>query len=535
MNGAMKNDKNSDNRKQFIDVMTRSVTLRSQGRHEEALECLDQALKTDGCFSPLLIEKAIVLGGAGRYEESIEIFDRVLRDFPNNAGVRRLRSDVIHEALAGYDRTLTAEPGNVEVLIKRGDVLQGSHRYEDAVRSYDLVLKIDPVNTGALNRRGNALLELNRHEDALESYERALETAPHSACLLFNRGRVFQLLGRFEDALEAFAGALACQPDLAEAAVEQSHCWLAMGDFKRGWPLYESRWRTNQLEGNRPASPQPLWLGGSEHIRGKRILLWAEQGLGDSIQFLRYVPLAAKIAGAVILRVPSALRRLSATLKSPISVVTLEEALPDHDFHCPLMSLPLALGTTSETIPADIPYLNALEGEVKKWRNAFGPCSKPGVGIVWAGRRLEPRNRSRDMKLEFLRPLAGLDINLVSLQKEIPEEDGEALELMPRISTPGDALMDFADTAALIETLSLVISVDTAVAHLAGALGKPVWLLLRHSGEWRWLVERSDSPWYPTMRIFRQKSRGDWIGVVREVVHELRILLKSNVLAGGNH
>ena len=245
--------------------------------------------------------------------------------------------------------------------------------------------------------------------------------------------------------------------------------------------------------------------------------------MGDTIQFLRYVPLAAQKAGKVILRVPAALRSLSRTLKCSISISTPEDPLPFHDFQCPLMSLPLAFGTVLESIPAEIPYLSVDAGGVETWRRRLGEQCRPRIGLVWAGRRREPRNRTRDLRLEVLRPLADLDVEMISLQKEIPEEDRATLESMPQVRSLGETLVDFADTASLIENLDLLISADTAVAHLAGALGKPVWIMLRHSGEWRWLLDRSDSPWYPSARIFRERTRGDWGGVVRDVVRELKM------------
>ena len=514
---------NSITAQKIVNLMAESISFRHGNRHEEALACLDEALKIDSNFFPVLKEKGIVLNELAQYEEAVESFDLFLK-FMSLPQVRQLRENSLRDALAGYDRILAENPENVEALIKRGDILQRLHRYGDAVHSYNRALEMQPKNMDALNRRGNAFLALDRHEEALESYDRALETAPHSAVLLFNRGNVVQQLGRMDEAVENYSRALSYKPDFAEAMMEQSHCRLAMGDFKTGWRQYESRWQTGPLKGKKLKSPEPLWLG-EEQLCGKTILLWAEQGFGDTIQFLRYVPLAAQKAGLAIVRVPVALRSLTGTLKCPISTVTHKEPLPSHDFHCPLMSLPLAFGTALESIPADIPYLSADIDQVEKWQKRLGPRKKPRISIVWAGRRHEPINRTRDMPVEALAPLGRLNIEIISLQKEIPEEDRKPLESMPQFRCLGETLADFADTAALIENLDMVISIDTAAAHLAGALGKRVWIMLRHSGEWRWLLQRSDSPWYPSMRIFRQQARGGWIGVVREITRELQVLL----------
>jgi len=223
--------------------------------------------------------------------------------------------------------------------------------------------------------------------------------------------------------------------------------------------------------------------------------------------------------------VPPPLRSLAQTLDCPVSIISLGDALPPHNFNCPLMSLPLAFGTTLESIPSDVPYLSAKADQVENWRNQLGPRRRLRIGLVWAGRRHEPVNRTRDMGLEVFAPLTRLDVEIVSLQKEIPDQDRRVIESVPKIAWLGEKLSDFADTAALIENLDMVIGVDSAVVHLAGALGKPVWIMLRHSGEWRWLLERSDSPWYPTARIFRQKTPGDWAGVVSEITLQLEALI----------
>jgi tetratricopeptide (TPR) repeat protein len=508
----------------IIDLMARSTSLRQDNRHEEALRLLEEAISIDPRFFPVLVEKGIVLFELTRYEESIECFDLFLTHI-SNSQVRELRDNCLRHALTNYDRILAENRANAEVLLKRGDILQRLHRYDHALYAYNLALEIYVSNVvDVLNKRGNSLLYLNRPEDALESYNRALELAPRNAALLFNRANVLQQLARLDEALESYAQALAYKPDLAEAKMEQSHCRLAMGDFKRGFQEYESRWENARLKSVKLKSSQPLWLG-AESLAGKTILLWAEAGFGDTIQFLRYVPLVARTAGLTILRVPPPLRSLAQTLDCPVSIISLGDALPPHNFNCPLMSLPLAFGTTLESIPSPVPYLSAKADQVENWRNKLGPRTRLRIGLVWAGRRHEPVNRTRDMGLEVFDPLTRLDVEIISLQKEIPDQDRRVLESMPKIASLGENLSDFADTAALIENLDVVIGVDSAVAHLAGAQGKPVWIMLRHSGEWRWLLERSDSPWYPTARLFRQKNPGDWAGVVSDITQQLQALM----------
>ena len=511
----------------IIDLMAESVSLRKEKRHEEALRRLEEAISIDPQFYPVFVEKGTVLFELARYEESIDCYDLFLK-YISNSQVRELRDNCLRHLLANYDRILAEGRADAEVLLKRGDILQRLQRYDSALHNYNLALEIHVSNVvDVLNRRGNSLVDLDRPEEALESYNRALELAPRVpayGALLFNRANVLRQLARMDEALETYAQALTYKPDLAEAKMEQSHCRLAMGDYRRGFQEYESRWENSQLKPVKLKSSEPLWLG-QESLAGKTILLWAEQGFGDTIQFLRYVPLVARNAGLTILRVPLPLQSLAETLDCPVSIITFSDPLPPHSFNCPLMSLPLAFGTTLESVPSDVPYLSAKANRVETWRNELGPRTRLRIGLVWAGRRREPVNRTRDMGLEVFGPMTRLGVEIISLQKEIPDQDRPVLESMPEISCPGEKLSDFADTAALIENLDMVICVDSAVAHLAGAQGKPVWIMLRHSGEWRWLLERSDSPWYPTARLFRQKKPGDWAGVVSDITQQLQALI----------
>ena len=503
-----------------LDLIAESTGLRREKRHEEALRRLEEAAAVYPAFLPILVEKGIILFETGRCEEGIECFDLFLKS-NGNSQVRELRDLCLNQILANCDHMLAQNRENVDVLLKRADILQRLRRQEEAVGDYNtaLAIRVNEVAT-ILNRRANAFLDLDRPEDALEGYNRALELLPGNASLLFNRANVFQKLSRMDEAVEGYDRTLECKPDLAEAKMERSHCLLAAGDFERGFREYESRWETAQLRQVRSGSHQPLWLG-KEKLEGKTILLWAEQGYGDTIQFLRYVPLVARLAKETVLRTPPGLQSLAKSLRCGVSLLPSGHALPPHDYHCPLMSLPLALGTKLETIPADIPYLYAPREQVEKWRTRLGARARPRIGLAWAGRRREPVNHSRDMGLEMLAPLMGLDADFISLQKEVPHEDRPLLESMIQIARFGEELSDFGDGAALIENLDMVISVDSVIAHLAGALGKPVRIMLRYSGEWRWLLDRQDCPWYPSARILRQKVPGDWAGLVAEVVEEI--------------
>ncbi|MBM4220713.1 MAG: tetratricopeptide repeat protein, partial [Gammaproteobacteria bacterium] len=340
-----------------------------------------------------------------------------------------------------------------------------------------------------------------------------------------NLGNALQAAGRLDEALRSHDRALALKPDFPDARWNKAFALLLQGDFAAGWPLFESRW---ELPGNRPAaiSDRPLWLGDAP-LAGRTLLVHHEQGLGDTLQMLRYVPLLAAQGARVVVQVPATLAALAATVAGVASVVTAGEPLPDHDLHCPCMSLPLACRTTLATIPASVPYLAVPDAPGALWRARLDEArsaQRTGlhVGIAWSGSSAHRNDRQRSLALRELLPLLELPAEFHSLQKEYRPGEGEQLGTQGRVHDWSARLDTLADTAALIAGLDLVISVDTSVAHLAGALGKPVWLLLPAAPDYRWLLERSDSPWYPTMRLFRQQHAGNWAPVIDALTGTLR-------------
>jgi Glycosyltransferase family 9 (heptosyltransferase) len=311
-------------------------------------------------------------------------------------------------------------------------------------------------------------------------------------------------------------------------------CRLLIGDLYRGWEKNEWRWETEQIRHGKRSFPQPLWLG-SDEIAGKSVLLHAEQGLGDTIQFCRYAPLVAARGARVILEVQAPLHDLLCTLSRAVQIVSAGDPLPDFDLHCPLLSLPLAFATRLETIPSATPYLSSQEGKTRAWRERLGQHEKPRIGVAWAGnprKELPGANRidgQRSIAFDRLAPLFQITTcEFFSLQKgdDAVRQLRDSI-LRQRVMDYTDDLHDFADTAALIENLDLVISVDTSVAHVAGALGKPFWLLNRYNTCWRWLLDREDSPWYPTARLFRQDATREWDSVVARIATALRDQVRS--------
>ena len=370
------------------------------------------------------------------------------------------------------------------------------------------------------------LHELKRFDDALASYDRALAVRPDYAEALSNRGNTLHELKRFDDALASYDRALAVRPDYAEAHLNKSLLQLLTGDLEAGWREYEWRWKNESLEGFKRDFPQPLWLG-ENGIEGKTILLHSEQGFGDTIQFCRYVPLVAVRGARVLLEVPATLQGVMASFAGVAQVISGKGQLPHIDLHCPLLSLPLAFGTRIESIPANVPYLTVPSEYARNWNFTLGTKRRPTIGLAWSGGQAHKDDHNRSISLRSLLKLLDVNANFVSLQKDVRPDDAAVLKERSDLVHLGDKLKTFSDTAAVISNLDLVISVDTSVAHLAGALAKPVWVLLPFIPDWRWLLDREDSPWYPTARLFRQNAWGDWSGVISRVVSELEKPLRG--------
>ncbi len=463
-----------------------------RGRLEAALALIQAALKTD-------------LGRANGFA-SLGLVFHSLRQF--------------ERALASYDAGLCLEPDNVELLNRRGVALLELSRPRDALEGFERALAADPDKLDALGNLGNALVKLNRPAEALAVYDKALTIAPGNAQLLTNRAVALRRLDRPSEAVVSASAALVSRPDFAKARFVDSVARLTLGDFGAGWRGYESRWAVGALASQRREFTVPLWLG-KESLSGKTILLHAEQGFGDTLQFVRYAALVAARGARVVLEVQPELVRLLSRTAGGETVLARGEPLPRFDFHCPLLSLPLAFATELATIPSDIPYIAPTDEDVAAWRERM-PARRPRVGLVWSGERSHDNDLNRSLRLETLLPLLDAPgVAFVSLQHEVREEDFCLLRRCPHVLQVGQDFRNFADTAAAIASLDVVITVDTAVAHLAGALGKLLFLLLPFAADFRWLRERCDSPWYPTARLFRQPQFGNWQGVVETLRHEL--------------
>jgi tetratricopeptide (TPR) repeat protein len=404
-----------------------------------------------------------------------------------------------------------------------GNQYSAEKRWQAALEAYAAALACDPGLVAAYLNRGNVLQVLERWSEALEAYDRALALRPGDGFALSNRGVVLKELQRFDEALEAFDLAVAREPANMTARYNRGLLALLLGRLEQGFRDYEARWQDpcGALHAVRRELGAPRWSG-CEPLGGRRILLHAEQGFGDTLQFCRYVPLLAAQGAQVALEVPVELLALLADLPGVARIVAAGRTLPAFDCHCPLLSVPAALQTTLATIPRQIPYLRAEPAKVEEWRERLADLPRPWVGLAWAGSRAHPNDRNRSIALQAL--LAGLpeELPYVSVQRDLPDADRPALAAARHVHEWTSELHDFSDTAALVAAVDLVISVDTSVAHLAGGLGKPCWVMLSSNPDWRWLLERCDSPWYPSLVLFRQERCGDWAPVLARVAAALR-------------
>jgi len=504
-------------------LLGRASALKELKRFEEALASYDRALSIRPDLADAHTNRGNVLHALERFDDALASYDRALALRPDSAEANTNRGSALHElkrfdeALASHDRALALRPDHAEAHYNRGNALHKLKRFEEALTSYEHTLALRPDYVEALANRGVTLHGLKRFDEALASYDRALAARPDYAEAFVNQGDTLCELKRFEEALASYARALALRPDYVEAHCHEGMCRMLIGDFERGWQKLELGWVAVRQRPIMRNFSQPLWLGANE-LKGKTVLIHAEQGFGDVIQFCRYVPRVAKRCARVIFEVYETLRELMGTLPGVAQIVTSGKPLPDFDMHCPLLSLPLALGNRSATILSQTPYLQASPRAVTDWNDRLGPRHRPRIGLAWSGRPSHNNDHNRSMKLStLLSPLAGFEATYVSLQREVRDDDAPALQGCDDIVHFGEELQTYADTAALIANLDLVIAVDTSVAHLAGALAKPVWILLPFIPDWRWLLDRDDSPWYPTARLFRQDETRGWDGVVARV------------------
>lgn len=503
--------------------------VKAQGRSEESLAYYDRAIALDGRYADAFNNRGNVYHDLGRPEEALSDYDRALSVNPNYPNALQKSAKILadlgryDEALVRNDRALALERNSVEAWLRSGNVLTHLNRPKDALASYDRALAIDPEHVDATVNRCAALERLGRPEEALAGLERAIAAHPRHVGALNNRATVLKSLGRMDEALEAYRTALAIAPDDAITRTNYGLALLLVGNFAEGLPEYENRWRKAANLANRPRLPFEIWDG--DRLEGRSIVVYAEQGLGDIVQFSRYLPMLQATGAKVAFIAP---RRMHALMRAAFPAVELFSApaqAQSFDFQCALMSLPRQFGTRPDSIPAAVPYLKADPARVARWRDRIGTTGFK-IGVCWQGNPNVAIDAGRSFALAALEPLALDGVRLVSLQKndgveQINRAGGLRVETLGEDFDLGDSA--FLDTVAAMECLDLIVSPDTSVAHVAGALGRPVWVALQQVPDWRWMLEGSSTPWYPTMRLFRQTVRGDWHGVMTQMRREISL------------
>jgi tetratricopeptide (TPR) repeat protein len=504
--------------------------LVQQRRFAEAEAAFRALLAVEGASAALLTELGLVLEEQGQVASALNCFRSGVGLAPDqaqlhhNLGNALLKLGDPRGAEASLRLALALDPGLAETWLALGNSLMGQARVGEAIEAYRGGAALAPDHAQLLGNLGAALQAAGRFAEAVECYRQAIAHRPADAALHDNLGTALQALRQPEAALSAYRRALELRPGDARISMNLGTCLLLMGELKEGFSAYRARWSLADRMLDPPDLPVPPWEG--EDLTGKTVLIHCEQGFGDALHFIRYAGIVAAHAGRVLVLTPPALARLFRSIER----VEITQTIPPPDgidYHAPLLCLPRLLGTELATIPAAVPYLAAEPAQIRRWHDRLAP-DQARIGLVWAGaaRDGDPRalivDRRRSLELAALEPLGGRrGVQFVSLQKGLPSTQARRPPPGLELFDPTGELEDFADTAALVAALDLVIAVDTAVAHLAGALGRPVWLLSRLDGCWRWLLERDDSPWYPTLKLFRQRREGGWSPVVDAVAAAL--------------
>jgi tetratricopeptide (TPR) repeat protein len=501
-------------------------------RPAEAVLSLQHALKLDPQNWDVAEECGILLHGLGKFEEAYCCFGLCDELRPNRGLTLYMRGRCLtdlkrfDEALVDSQRAHLLDPTNSEICNGIGNILQMLGRHEEALKSLDKALELQPNFVEALNNKGTSLGHFHRFEEALSLFDQALELQPAYVPALVNKALMLNALHRFDEAIAVHDRVKLIDPGNADAEWNLSHLYLLTGNFEAGWVAAEARWRGQARPRSYPNFIEPRWFG-EESIAGKTVLIYGDEGLGDSIQFARYVPMVAARGARIILVVGAPACSLLSRVPGVVQCLSKPMAArSEFDFHCPISSLPLIFGTRLDTIPSGTSFLPPIPANrIQSWEERLGPHDRLRVGLVWSGSPTHKNDHNRSISLRKFSPLLDADATFISLQKDPKSEDKAALLELTGIIDLTSHLSDFAETAALISCLDLVITVDTSVAHLAGALGCRTWILLPYTPDYRWLLDREDSPWYPTARLFRQSETREYGSVIERVRSELQAMV----------
>jgi len=508
------------------------VAYKEKNLFEDAINSFDKAIAIKLDYETAYFNRGLALAALRRYPEALASYDAAITincdyaDAHNSRGIalRELRRP--EEAIESFDRAIAIKPNDAITYFNRGITFAGLKKYPDAINSYDKAIVLDPDYADAHNSRGIALKELSYFEASMDSFNKAIAIKPNYSYAHYNRGLTLKDMGRIDDAILSYAKAIAIEPNLADAHWNLALTHLLDGNYSDGWRGYEWRWLSMQKDFKRAFS-EPLWLG-KESLKNKIIFLHSEQGLGDTIQFCRYASLLERLGAKVILEVQRPLFKLLGKLDGITKIIPKGDSPGYFDYQCPLLSLPLAFQTSLERIPNSVPYLFADKRRINKWKSYLGDEGFK-IAISWQGSDLGA-SIGRTFPLSAFLKLSHIEgVRLISLQKNrgseqvVPLRDQMPVETLPDDFDGGDEA--FMDSAAVLNCVDLFITCDTALAHLAGALGVKTWLLLKNIPDWRWMLGRQDSPWYPSIRLFRQPIEGDWAGVFTKIEEELKVIL----------
>jgi len=492
---------------------------------EEAIENFRQTISLAPNYAEAYCNLANALTQLRRHDEAIGNFQKALEIAPNltdalfNISNPLLQLGRLNEALVYLNKASFLAPHDHFIQSNRGNVLMQLGMADEAVESFKRAIALCPSYADAYTNCGISLMDLGRVREALQYYEIAINIDHKYFEAISNKGEALSKLGKYKESIEQFNHAIEINPEYAPAHWNKANALLTMGNFELGWELHEWRWKTKELNVLMPPFKKPLWLG-AEKLTGKTILLHAEQGLGDTIQFCRYAKLVSELGAKVVLLTPKPLIGLFGNLDGVDLLVEEGHEPPYYDYHCPLLSLPLALKTTLSTIPMSTPYLFSSTEKKQLWINRINKQTSKLIGLAWSGNKNQENDRNRSIKLSELLPYLPTGYTYISLQKELRDYDKDVL-YNSSIQHFGEDLKDFSDTAALCDLMDMVVSVDTSIAHLAGAIGKPVSILLPFDPGWRWLLNRDDSPWYPSARLYRQHDDALWEPVFKRLADDI--------------
>lgn len=505
------------------DMLRKAMALHSQGKLTGAGDLYRRLLLVAPNHFDATHLLAVVHAQTDDRQLARELFDKALAIQPGHPEVHFNRGTLLQaerafdHAIADFTSTLRGATDHQGALNNRMVCLEAAGRLDDALDDSNRLLTLDPDNAVYWNNRGKLLTSMMRYDEALPCLDKAIKFRPDYIEALSNRGNLLAEFHRFDEAMANYDRVIATRPDFAEAHFAKSHILLRQGHYDEGWRLFEWRWKQAGALASKRTFDAPLWLGG-EDIAGKTILVHAEQGLGDTIQFCRYLPGIAALGARVIVEAPPLLHELLSSLGGIETLVGTRDDTPPFDFHCPMMSLPLAFGTTLDTVPSSPGYLAVATELVTAWKARLGPAKRPRIAIAWRGNPINTNDRKRSLRLADIQHLLSDQLDWICLHPDNTEEEAGLIGSSRHLIAPLSSKTDLTDAAALCQLADMVVTVDTSIAHIAGATGRPAKMMVSYLPDYRWQLDRDDTPWYDSVTLLRQGADRDWTPVIKDAV-----------------